>query len=229
MKKIVCSIQKLTTEKHLPSAWTDAEFRSILTMQEFEFDEASDPQEVHELAVLVLQDLGPQEAARFLLSNFAANKFSKGQIQNLSEEELRENAPWEEYADISCHALIYKMSELLFEAFPSDFCEPQLQQVIFGFESKDVAPESIAAALNPSILVQVLSRFQDSHSVLNRLFEQQLRKLGSKFPESDSIVWYWKHEPLQTMLHAHLFTSNYWIGHINDEIENVEIELPLHT
>jgi hypothetical protein len=201
--------------REIQGAWSSADFCALLESVEFGDTSGMDEKEIREMALLALQDLEPVEAAKLLLAQHLGHRLNAGQIQNAASEMLDEKL-WEEYADLSFHEAMFNVASILFAAFPRVFPEPDAVSATIEVSATNKAGRDIlSGAINEPFLVRLLADGMDESSILNRLFEDQLR--GLSFPEADNIVWIWSVDSSDaSALKIHITSSGYWLDPLRD-------------
>ena len=201
--------------KEIQGAWSSADFISMLEVMEFGATDGMSDAEVREMALLALQDLEPVDAAELVLTQHLGDRLKSGQIQNAANEMLEEKL-WEEYADLSLHEAMFNVASVLYAAFPAVFPKPDAIHVTLAVTAaNEDAQEVLADPLNESLVVRLLADGMEDNSVLNRLFEEQLK--GKSFPEADKIVWILEvdssNAPIITM---QVTSSGCWLDPLRD-------------
>lgn len=208
-------ITKFTNLKELPNSRGKKDYTSILEALDFDgIDQISDD-ELEEMCLMSLQDLEPQEAAKVCIKLDLGTKLKDGQIDHLSTEMLEEKL-WEEYADLSLHENFFNIGSLLFKAFPKDFPTPDAVSIEMEIEAcNKPSQEDLANSLSESLIVRMLTDGMDDHSVLKRLFEDQIK--SHSFPEAQNIVWTFTHEKISVERYKiNLISSGYWMDPVRD-------------
>ncbi len=169
----------------LPEGWPPGRLLSLLTSMEVDGVSEND---ALEMTVLALQDLEPDEAADRVLEAVFGDWMRHGIRQNLAHD-LKEERPWEEFADISQQVGIFNAVALLQRAFPREFDKPDAVSVAVRLET---ASEKGTAWLDipspdPALLLRILAGGMGESAVLRRLFGESLA--GSSFVEAGAILW----------------------------------------
>ncbi len=214
-KDVKVSIIKVGKIRRIPESLNAATFHKINKILEVEDGESYTDEEAKEIAVMALQDCEPQQAVEVVLACIAEGDFTKGQAQNLTEE-LKEDEPWDEYADMEDHYTIYRAVDLLYEAFPDTYSEPSMSHVVLSLtHEKFKEKEFRKGDLTKLSILKIISELEDSSSILNRLFADQLQ--SGIFPEAEYIIWRYetsKNEPEENMVE--IFGSHYWFKGLDE-------------
>ncbi len=169
----------------LPRGWPPERLQAVLAR--LEVDGVSDD-EAPEMAPLALQDLDVDDASDVVLEVIFGDRMRPGVRQNLIPD-LREDRPWDEFAEISQQADIFEAVVLLQRAFPHEFGKPDAlsMRVRFATGSASAAAWLDAPTPDAGLLLRILAGGMDDRAVLRRLFEESLA--GEQFPEAASILW----------------------------------------
>ena len=172
----------------LPGVWTEAAYRQLLALLEFEEADELPADEVPEMALMALQDVGdPHDAAERVLELLFGDAISAGVRQQIAHE-FDESQPWAEHSDMSRHALICAAADALHRAYPKQFMQPTIAHLKANVAAQNPeASQLLAREPQPALLVRLLADGMDEQSTLHRLFEEQLA--GNSFPEAPSIIW----------------------------------------
>jgi hypothetical protein len=196
---------------------TSADFVALLETMEYGDTSGMSEDELREMCLMSLQDLGPVEAAYLVLKHDMGDVLRDGQARNLAGEMLEEKL-WEEYADSTLHERMFNAGSLLYAAFPQDFPKPDAVHVRLEVTAENAtAKELLTASPNESFLARLLADGMDNHAVLNRMYGKELT--GKSFPNADEIVWIVRTEALsEAAMRIEIISSGYWL----DALENTE-------
>jgi hypothetical protein len=203
-------IVRFSVLNEMQDAWLADDFVTLLELMEYDDIEEFDTDELREVCLMSLQDLGPRDAAALLLQYKLGDKLSKGEISEMSSEMLDEKL-WEEDSDMTLHEQLFNVGSLLFAAFPTRFPESDAVCVALHITAgNELAEEVLSQPLSESFLVRLLADGMDQDAVLHRLFDEQLA--GQSFPEADCIVWVVRTEAIDAnTLKADIISSGYWL------------------
>ncbi len=199
----------------IEGAWAPADYSSLLDSMEFgELSEIPE-NELREMCVMSLQDLDPADAASLVLKHVMGNSLREGQIRNMATEMLDEKL-WEEYVDPDFHERLFNVGSLLFAAFPRIFPKPDAVRLLLEIKPEnDSARQHLSSSLDESFLVRLLADGMDSHSVLHRMYDEQLK--GESFPNADQLVWTARAERLKDdILKLEVISSGYWLDALGE-------------
>lgn len=207
--KFTIDIVKTDSVKDVPGSWTSECYKQILEACEFDELEEVAEYELPDYAIIALLDYEPKEAATIVLKVKLGDKLKIGQIQNMAHEMQEENL-WEEYSDLSLHEQLYHCSVLLYQIFPKSFPEPKAVKCILEIQSDDVHGKELLNRLDETLLVRLLGGGMDDHSILKRLFTEQLDKVP--FSEAEHIVWQFETLPMVNgAVRVIVYSSLYWL------------------
>ncbi len=205
----------------MPGSWDDKDYHNLLNMLEVDgLDEVSG-EELLEMSIMALQDLEPEKAADNVLAYKLRNAVSAGVRQNIIQDMLENDSPWEEYADISLHKYLFAASVLLHKAFPSSFSKPKIIRLSLEIKTSQFKMRDLFLTKpNPAFVARILADGMDEDCILERLFEDQL--LSHHFPEAENIIWHAEYPDLKEddVITAKLviYSSTNWL----EDMENIE-------
>lgn len=188
MKPFLASVIELEKAYALPGSWRDDDYRVLLQRLEVDDIEDLSAADQFEILLMALQDLEPEEAADAVLAHKLQASITPGSRRNVIEDLLDGQRPWEEFADIMLHARLFAAAELLHRVLPKTFGRPDLMKLSIELLPRSAeAREILQAPPQAAFVTRLLADAMDEHSILERLFDEQLR--GRAFPESEGIVW----------------------------------------
>lgn len=207
-------INSADTVEEIPGYWTTADYVTLL--EKFNYPDAgnADTATLEELLLMAITDFEPNEAAAIILEYKLADKLGEGQLQQISNDMLLDKIS-EEYPDISLHATLFHINQLLFKAFNGKFPNTKATLIDFSVKPVDSGEETEFTKEN---MLHLLDKGLSGSNLIKRLFGEQMA--GSKpFPEAENILWELKATGSQ---HYTILTSNYWLS--KDDIVAGEFE-----
>ena len=221
MKPFVVKVVEFKKAYDLPDSWCDDDYRALLQRLEIdEVDELSSA-DLLDILLMALQDMEPEQAADAVLAHKLQGRISAGSRRNLIEDLLEGQRSWEEFADISLHAPIFTAAELLHRALPGPFARPDLMKLTLRLQPRTTEARGILEATpGAAFVTRLLADAMDEHSILERLFDEQLR--SHAFPEAEGIIWL-AHYNAQAGADDHdalltVYSSRHWL----EDIESIE-------
>lgn len=171
----------------LPGTWGSDRYRALLDLFDYDDIASIDEPDLPEMSAMAAQDKGLREAADRVLFLVFGESMGSGVRQNLIDD-LTDDRPWEQFADIGRQAGIFETVEFLQKAFPSEFGIPDavratIRVTAAGKREKDWLREGPSAAL----LLRLLAAAMDERAALRRLYADQLE--GASFPDAAGIIW----------------------------------------
>jgi hypothetical protein len=199
--------------------WSRKDYLELLEILEFGDTEEATDNDLKELLYLTISDLEPQEAAEIVLKYKLGNELTAGQIEQISNDMLKENVA-EHYSDISFHSRLFDINVLLYQAYNGKFPNAKasvIQLSITPQQESDII-------IDEKLVLKCLAPIIDDHAIIKRLYKNQF--LGEEeFQEATAIIWYFK--TLKNDQYE-IITSDYWINKnhfIASETDvNIEIE-----
>jgi hypothetical protein len=112
---------------------------------------------------------------------------SSGVRQNLVDD-LTDERPWEQFADLDRQSRIFSTVEFLQKAFPAEFGIPDAARVRVRIQTAGTdAIRWLRDGLPPTLVLRLLADAMDEDAVLRRLYEEKLA--APPFPEAAAILW----------------------------------------
>ena len=207
------------TEVHeLPGAWPNDKLRQVFELAEFEEPVASD--ELADMVLMLLQDLKPRPAAELVLEVVFGAAMRPGVRQNIAEE-LQDDKPWEDHAEVFQQAGIFEAVVLLQRAFPAYFDVPDAVRMHVEVQATDAQTEHwLNQQPSPAFLLRLLAGGMDQSTALHRLFGDELR--GDQFSAADGILWRIDAEPVSNGAATRGFTvysTHRWLEPLREHTE----------
>lgn len=219
-KPFVVSVLGLKKIHDMPNTWTDEDYRALLTRLEVDDIDEIESRDLLEFVLMALQDLEPEDAGDQVLAYKLGGDVSAGSRQNIVQDLLEGQRPWEELSDIRLHARVFAASLLLYQAMPRLFAKPDMLQLMLQLKARGAEAKALLARPPEAAFVtRVLADGMDEHSILERLFDEQL--VAHSFPEADGIIWLAEFgEPDADGSSAILtvYSSHHWLH----DLENVD-------
>jgi hypothetical protein len=168
----------------LPDDWSAPQLALLLDHLEIEGVEEGDQLD---MAIMGLQDLDADDAADLVLQTVFAERLKPGVRQNLIDD-LEDDRPWEDFADLRHQPGIFSAMTLLQKAFPTRFGKPDIARVEVSIRGEDSqARRWLQGEIDPALLLRLLAGGMPDRAVLRRLFGEALG--GIRFDEADAILW----------------------------------------
>ena len=176
--------------------------------------------ELKDYTIMALQELDEEEAATIVLKYKFEDLLTKGQIQNMVFEMMDENL-WEEYQNISFHKELFNCAVMMKWAFPKKFPQTDAVKCVLEVKSYNQVGADLLHHADKTLLARLMAGGMNEHSVVNRLFDDQVIK--GPFPEAEHIVWQFDSEIQPEKTKFTIFSSWYWLKQM-DEISNYTTE-----
>ncbi len=207
-------IQDVDVIDEIPNTWSRSEIIDLLELYEMGTAVEGSAEELRELLYLAITEFQPQEAAAMLLKFKLGDDFSDGQIEQISNDMLKENVA-EHYSDISYHSRFFDINNLLYKAFNGKFPHAKATVIIATIETATDEPEPLDAAL----FLRCIAPLIDGHALFKRLFENQISG-EEPFDDASNIAWYLEETGKNTYK---MTTSDYWIA--NADFVTMEMDV----
>jgi len=198
----------------MPGTWFDDDYRSLLQQLEIEDIDEISSADLLDFVLMALQDMEPEVAAELVLAYKLQKSITRGARQNLIEDFLQGQRPWEEASDIMLHARIFAAAVLLNKAFPRTIARPDMMKLTLQLcalqsQAKKLLQEPPQAAF----VTRLLADGMDEHSILERLFDEQL--VAQAFPEAEGIIWLARYDeaaaPDDNSKLLTVYSSKHWL------------------
>jgi len=210
--KYSVKINSVKTVDELEDSWNNADFTELLKKFDFADAEAVKKNELRDFLLMAITDFEPREAAALMLEYKLSETLNEGQIDNLSQEMLREKVS-ENYSDIYIHKHLFAINQLLYKAYNGKF--PYAKAVIVEFEMK---AENDETEITKELALKALRIGLSESNLINRLFKEQLDG-DTAFPEAEGILWELQNKGNSQYV---MTTSEKWLG--KEDFENMEYE-----
>jgi len=221
MKPFKIKVLKLEKAYDLPGSWHDEDYRALLQRLEIDDVDELSGGDLADILLMALQDLGLEEAADAVLAYKLQSSITPGSRRNVIEDLLESQRPWEEFADITLHAPIFTASELLYRAFPGAFTRPDLMKLTLQLHARTAeAREILQAPPEAAFVARLLADAMNEHSILERLFDEQLR--ARAFPEAEGIIWLTRHEDQADANENSTLLTVYSSEHWLEDMESID-------
>lgn len=212
--KFQIKIHTVTTIDEVSDYWSAGDYVQLL--EKFNYPDAAKAKKenLRELLLMAITDFEPNEAAAVLLEYKLSNQLNEGQIQQISNDMLLDKIA-EEYPEISLHATLFHINQLLFKAFNGKFPNTKATVIdcsissVEGNEGVDFSKEMVLKLLSPGL--------SDSN-LIKRLFTEQMTE-NKHFQEAENILWSIDKTPDG---HLKILTSEYWLS--KDDLAAQEFE-----
>jgi hypothetical protein len=164
--------------------------------------------------MMAITDYEPNEAAAIVLTYKLSEDLSKGQIEQISNDMLLDKIA-EEYPEISLHATLFHVNQLLNKAFNGKFPNIKASQFECNLTPLDKTGK---VEMTKEGMLKLLDKGLSDSNLIKRLFGDKMTG-NAPFPEAESILW-----DMQTTdgINFKVLTSEYWLSQedlIADEFE----------
>jgi hypothetical protein len=197
----------------MPGSWLDADYRRLLAQLEVDGVEDVAGNDLLDITLMALQDMEPDDAADAVLACKLQRDLTSGARRNVVDDLLGEQRPWEEAADIRLHSRIFAAAVLLQKAFPKIFARPDMMQLVLEVQaSTPEAGKLLALAPQAAFVTRMLADAMDTHSILERLFDEQLA--AHQFTEAEGIIWlaeFANYNAAENTARLTVYSSEHWL------------------
>ncbi len=214
--KIKMKIIDLKTVNELDFYWQNKDYINLLS--EFDFPDAEQikSSELLEYLFMAISDFEPTEAAEIVLKYKLSDKLNEGQIQNLSNEMLKDRVA-EEYPDPALHFDIFNINQLLRKAYNGRFPNTEATIITASFQAEELEFE-----ITKEILIKALSGGLTKNCLVVRLYADQIEGTVP-FDDAGKVIWHYRKLSENTL---EIITSKYWID--KEDFEKIAFETALN-
>ena len=196
------TVTNISLLEEIENYWSNTDYVNLLELFDFPDAKSIKPENLLEMLFMVSQDFEPNEAANVVLKYKLAKYLNEGQIDQVSNDMLLDKVS-EEYPDISLHADLYSINQLLFKAYNGTFPNAKASKLSLEIISLDNSEQEITK----EVVLRLLSNGLTDRSLIKRLFAEQLSS-EEKFEEADNIIWYLNNLGRNAF---EIITSEYWL------------------
>lgn len=201
--KYQVTINHINNVDDLENYWTIEDYVNLLAQFDYPDAKSTDLTELQELLSMAVSDFEPKDAAATVLAYKLSDHLNEGQIDQISNEMLIDKV-CEEYPEISLHAVLYQINQLLYKAYNGKFLNAKASIISCTITSEDA--EHIEQLSKANILKVLYAGFSP-RNVIKRLFNEQLTT-DAAFEEAEDIIW---HLNTTDNINYELITSENWL------------------
>lgn len=201
--KYKVTIEDVDSIDEIPNKWSHEDYVALLDLYEYGAAGNLSDSDIKELLYLSITEFEPQEAAAMLLKYKLGDDFNDGQIEQISNDMLKENVS-EHYSDISYHSRLFDINVLLYKAFNGKF--PHAKASVITLAIVPASDHDIA--MDAALLLRCILPLIDEHALIKRLFVNQVNG-EEPFEDAANIAWYLTDKGNHVY---ELITSDYWIS-----------------
>lgn len=207
------TVTNISLLEEIENYWSNADYVKLLELFDFPDAKSIKPENLLEMLFMAIQDFEPNEAANVVLTYKLAEFLNEGQIDQVSNDMLLDKVS-EEYPDISLHADLYSINQLLFKAYNGTFPNAKASKLSLEINALDNSEQEITK----EVALRLLTNGLTERSLIKRLFAEQLSS-DEKFEEAKDIIWYLNNKGGNAF---EIITSEYWLD--REDIANPEFE-----
>lgn len=212
--KYQIKINSAATVEEMPDYWSTEDYVQLLAKFNYPDAEKASNDTLNELLMMAITDYEPNEAAAILLAYKLSDKLNEGQIDQISNDMLLDKIV-EEYPDISVHATLFHINQLLYKAFNGKF--PNTKATLIDCTITPLEEDG-ETELTKEMTLKLLGAGLSDSNLVKRLFTEQMAG-NIPFPEAENILWELNPGADQ---HFQILTSENWIS--PDEFTTHEFE-----
>jgi hypothetical protein len=180
------SIHSITEVHSLEGIWNDASLTALLALADADDFADLKGDDLLEMTLMVLQDMGNQKAGELILEAVFGNQMRPGVRQNLVDD-LQQDEPWSDFADVLQQRGIFITVVLLHKAFPNHYGTPVAQILRASVQAKAPAGLTAMESASQAWLLRLLACGMDDSNIVQRIYADDL-KAGS-FNSAAGLLW----------------------------------------
>ncbi len=206
-------INNIDSVNEVITYWSSDDFMELLTRFNYGDADKINKEDLLTYLLMAITDYEPPEAAAILLQYKLSEQLTEGQINQISHEMLEDKVS-EEYPDISLHAPMFHINQLLYKAYNGKFPNSKASIIDFSLTPRG----GDAVPVTKAMVLKALAFGLLDSNLIKRLFAEQLTE-GAEFSEAENIIW-----ELDTLdnVDFRLLTSEYWMK--KDDFASLEFE-----
>lgn len=202
--KYQININSASTVEEMPGYWTTEDYVRLLGKFNYPDAEKASKDTLNELLLMAITDYEPNEAAAILLEDKLSDELNEGQIEQISNDMLLDKIV-EEYPEISLHATLFHINQLLYKAFNGKF--PNTKATLIACTITPLEEDG-ETELTKEMVLKLLGAGLTDRNLVQRLFTEQMAGTVP-FPEAENILW----ELTPAAGHSYeILTSENWIS-----------------
>lgn len=207
-------INNSKTIEEVQAYWSNEDYIQLLEKFNYPDADKAEKNSLRELLMMAITDFEPNEAAAVLLEYKLADQLNEGQIEQISNDMLLDKIA-EEYPEISLHATLYHINQLLFKAFNGKFPNTKATSIDFSIKPIDNKED---IEFTKEVVLKLWSSGLSDGNLIKRLFTEQMTG-NTAFPEAEDIIWELKSVDKESFS---MLTSEYWLS--EEDIVSNEFE-----
>ncbi len=212
------SLEEIDSIDEIADKWTRQDYLNLLELLEYGDAMEINDDEILDLLKLVISDTEPQEAATILLKYKLGEELNDGQIEQLSNDMLKENVA-EHYSDISFHSRLFDINVFLYKAYNGKFPHARASVI----KLKIVPLKESSHEIDEALILRATAQLIDDHAIFKRLYTKQLSG-EETFEEANDIIWYMKN--LGDNIYE-IVTSDYWINASSFKASSTTVDIEM--
>ncbi|MEH6405654.1 MAG: hypothetical protein V7767_00080 [Leeuwenhoekiella sp.] len=211
--KYKVAIENIKIVNELPGYWKTEDYKVLLDKFDVQDVQLKD-EELKDYLFMAINDFDPQEAATIVLTYKLGDELNSGQIDQLSNDMLKEKVV-EEYSDIAMHKYLFHINQLLFKAYNGTFPNTKASITTCSITPENSKEET---KIDKETVIKALSYGISDHHIIKRLFEDHLEG-KQEFNSAENIIW---ELSAKGNNEYDIITSEYWLS--KDDFTSGEFE-----
>ena len=202
--KFQITIQNASTIEEVKEYWSIEDYIQLLERFNYPDADKAEKNSLRELLMMAITDFEPNEAAAIILEYKLGDQLNEGQIEQISNDILLDKIA-EEYPEMSLHATLFHINQLLFKAFNGKFPNTKATSIEFSINPVDTKEDIV---FTKEVVLKLWNSGLSDGNLIKRLFTEQMTD-NIAFHEAEDILWELKSAD---NINFSLLTSQYWLS-----------------
>ncbi len=170
----------------LTGDWDNEALRKVLALADADDIGEIAEEDLEDICLMSLQDIGNQRAGEIVLEAVFDDSMRPGVRQNLVDD-LQEDQPWDDFAEVSQQRGIFVAVCLLHKAFPIRYGTPDATRLTVRVQAETSAGLTSIDPRNCAWLVRLLACGLSDDNIVHRLYGDEL--IRGEFTEAAGLIW----------------------------------------
>ena len=170
----------------LTGDWDSEALQKVLALADADDIGEIAEEDLEDICLMSLQDIGNQRAGEIVLEAVFDDSMRPGVRQNLVDD-LQEDQPWDDFAEISQQRGIFTAVCLLHKAFPVRYGTPDATRLTIKVQAETRASLTSIDPQKCAWLLRLLACGLSDDNIVHRLYGDELKK--GEFTEASGLIW----------------------------------------
>tara|TARA_R110001592_G_scaffold343029_2_gene633235 strand:- start:14347 stop:15027 length:681 start_codon:yes stop_codon:yes gene_type:complete len=170
----------------LTGDWDTEALRKVLALADADDIGEIAEEDLEDICLMSLQDIGNQRAGEIVLEAVFDDSMRPGVRQNLVDD-LQEDQPWNDFAEVSKQRGIFVAVCLLHKAFPTRYGTPDATRLTIRVQAETSAGLTSIEPRKSAWLLRLLACGLSDDNIVHRLYGDELKQ--GEFTEASGLIW----------------------------------------